>query len=199
MNPNDKIDPRFLTSPDGKPLLFPGTPLVFCDGQKVYNKLAEKYLRHSRGLFIVAPSGAGKTYFTKSQKEKHWIDGDELWMATDAHPAGAWWEDKDNGNSLNMKEIDAKSDIVTMEAKKLGFWIIGASNLWLVPDAVVIPDWELHKSYINNRQNNNYDGGATNDRLQQVINHRERIIKHAKDNNVPIFKSVDDAVKYLTS
>src|SRR3989339_1225632 len=112
----------------------PNTPVMFADGTEIYKKLAEKYITHKRGFFILAPSGAGKTHFIKAQKEQHWMDGDELWMETNAHPNNAWWE---AGDGLSIREVDFRSDIVTLQAKKLGFWIMGASNLWLKPDAVV--------------------------------------------------------------
>ncbi|KKP64261.1 MAG: hypothetical protein UR60_C0025G0017 [Candidatus Moranbacteria bacterium GW2011_GWF2_34_56] len=57
------------------------TPLMFSDGSTVYNKFKKEYKVHSKGFFILAPSGAGKTYYIKNQKAKHWIDGDLLWEA----------------------------------------------------------------------------------------------------------------------
>jgi hypothetical protein len=104
----------------------------------------DEYKTHERGLFILAPSGSGKTYFVKHHSQKDWIDGDELWNAAGAHPKGAWWT-----QGLEIIEwVDQRSDVITQEAKKLGLWVIGASNYWLVPDAVVIPPWETHKNYI---------------------------------------------------
>ena len=40
--------------------------------------------------------------------------------------------------------------------KKLGFWIIGASSVEIVPDAIVMPDLETHVKYIKYRENHNY-------------------------------------------
>jgi hypothetical protein len=182
---------------------------MFADGTEVYKKFADKYITHSKGFFVLAPSGTGKTHYIKSQSEKHWIDGDELWMATNAHPNNAWWTTGDASSSL--REVDFRSDLITLQAKKLGFWVMGASNLWLRPDAIVIPDWEQHKQFIAKREQNNYDGGATTDRLQQVINHRERIQRHAKsdvpefwrlnqdDSTVPQFDSIEKAANYIAS
>lgn len=175
-------------------LLDPKTPLMFNDGTEVYKELAKKYRTHDNGFFILAPSGAGKTHFIKSQKELHWIDGDDLWMATNAHPDGAWWLEGID----RINEIDQRSDVVTIEAKKLGFWILGASNAFLPPDAIVIPDWETHKHWISYRENNNYDGGATSDKLDQVESHREWILQWEKK-GVPKFETVEKAVNYLTS
>ena len=173
----------------------PDVPLVFSDGAEIYKKFSEEYKTHEEGYFIMAPSGAGKTHFVKNQEEKHWIDGDILWGATGAHPKGEWWLE----SIERITEIDQQSDIITMQAKKLGFWIMGASNNWLVPDASVLPPWETHKKYIENRENNDYDGGAKSDRLEQVQGHRKWIEEWAKQNNVPIFESVDEATEFLSN
>jgi len=170
------------------------TPLVFADGTSVYKKIAATHIVHKQGFFIMAPSGVGKTYFVDHQKEKHWIDGDKLWEATNAHPRGPWWLE-----SLEViNEIDARSDIVTMQAKKLGFWIMGASNNWLKPDAIVLPHWSTHVRYIKYRESHDYDGGAKSDRLQQVLHHRAWIRRWVKL-GVPQFKSVQEATDYLSS
>jgi hypothetical protein len=79
----------------------------------------------------------------------------------------------------------------------LGFWVIGASARWLKPDALVLPDWETHKKYIKHREEHDYDGGATSDKLDGVIYHRELLKKLFPD--VPVFQSVDDAVAHLTA
>jgi hypothetical protein len=60
------------------------TPLTFSDGTDFYNKLSKSYVRHRKGLFILAPSGSGKTFFVTKQKAKDWIDGDILWPMANA-------------------------------------------------------------------------------------------------------------------
>lgn len=169
-------------------------PQVFCDGASVYKKITDKYTVHKKGLFIVAPSGTGKTYFVNHQKTNDWIDGDMVWIAAGAHPPRAWWTE---GMEV-ITEVDQKSDIITSECKKLGLWIMGASNAWLIPDAIVIPDWRTHKKYIHHREKNNYDGGATTNDLVQVMAHRKALIRHAKENKVKIFKTIEEAVSFLT-
>lgn len=173
-------------------LLDPKLPVVFQDGTDIYNELAKKYITHKTGFFIMAPSGAGKTHFVKSQKELHWLDGDELWMATNAHPDGEWWLE----NLDRITEIDQRSDVITIEAKKQGFWVVGASNAFLPPDAIVIPEWETHKKWIGIRETTNYDGGATSDKLDQVISHRKWILEW-ESKGVPKFETVEDAASYL--
>ncbi len=175
-------------------LLDPDTPLVFKDGNDIYGAFQKQYETHKKGFFILAPSGAGKTHFIKNQDKNEWIDGDDLWQATNAHPNNDWWLE-----SLEaINEIDARCDVVTQQAKKLGFWILGASNLWLAPDAIVIPDWETHKSWIKHREETNYDGGAKSDALEGVQSHRAAIEEWAK-RGVPKFETVGEAAEYLTS
>lgn len=173
-------------------LLKPSIPLVFADGTNVYNKLAKKYIKHKVGYFILAPSGVGKTHFINNQKEPHWIDGDDIWAAAKAHPEGEWWLEE----IPIIDEIDQRSDVITVEAKKLGFWIMGASNNWLKPDAVVIPDWDTHMKYISTRENTNYDGGLTSENVERVKSSRIWMSRWEKE-GTPIFKSVEEAVNYL--
>lgn len=173
-------------------MLSPNTPLIYSDGTKLYDKLAENYHTHQKGLFILAPSGAGKTHFVENFGNNHWIDGDILWQASHAHPDGAWWlEDLET-----IQAIDSRCDVITQEAKKLGFWIVGASNSWLKPDAIVIPDWETHKSWIKHRETHNYDGGATSDGLEQVKTHIEWI-EQWESKGVPKFTTVQEAANAL--
>lgn len=175
-------------------LLEPDVPLAYTDGTEVYKKLAETYKTHDKGYYILAPSGSGKTHFIDSQTEKDWIDGDVLWMSAKAHPEGEWWLQE----LKEIIEIERRSDVVTVQAKKLGFWIIGSDNYDLVPDAIVIPDWQTHKKYIRMRERGNYDGGATTSQLEGVLNSRRWIARHARK-GVPKFKSVAEAATYLAA
>ncbi len=175
-------------------LLDDTVPLVFADGTKVYEQLAQDYITHKKGYYILAPSGSGKTHFIESQEEKHWIDGDILSMSAKAHPEGEWWLKP----LPEIIEIEKRSDIIIDQAKKLGFWIIGADNYDIVPDAIVIPHWSTHKKYISYREQGNYDGGATTDQLKSVLQSRKWISRHARK-GVPKFKSVAEAAKFLAS
>lgn len=168
-------------------------PVTFQDNQPFYDEFASRYHRHEQGFFILAPSGSGKTYYCTHQCERHWIDGDELWLKSGAHPDISWWV----GDLDTINRVDQRSDVVTMEARRQGFWIMGASNYWLKPDAIVIPEWETHKSYIIDREQNHYDGGAKSDSYDQVLGHIEVIKKWHTEHGVPLFKSISEAVSAL--
>jgi hypothetical protein len=169
-------------------------PSIFLNDKSVFRKFMKNFIVHSSGYFILAPSGTGKTYFVNNQKEKHWIDGDILWEATNAHPNRAWWTEGVD----TIFEVDQRSDVITSQAKKLGLWVLGASNFWLKPDAIVLPDLRVQKNYILKREKTNYDGGAKSNDLQQVKNHRLWIKnKWLKKEKVPCFKTIEDAVSFL--
>lgn len=175
-----------------KNLLEQNTPIIFTDGSKVYNELKQKYITHEKGLFIYGPSGVGKTYYINHQKVNNWIDGDVLWGACNAFPKGDWW----NLSGEDIDTIERRADVITEQAKRLGFWIIGGSSVNMIPDAIVIPDFETHLKYIKYREEHNYDGGIKSDNLEKIKINREYYSRF-KENGVPIFTSVDEAVLYL--
>jgi hypothetical protein len=172
-------------------------PIVFADGSKFYEQLSKKYIPHKEGLFILAPSGVGKTHFCNNQQEQHWIDGDELWLGTGAQPPveEEYW----NQGTEVIEMVEQRSDVVTADAKLHGFWIMGASCFWLKPDAIVIPDWDTIVAQIKHREDNNYDGGLKSDQLGQVKLHIKIIRRWKTDHNVPEYKSVQEAVSALTA
>lgn len=168
------------------------TPVIFTDGTAFFDELGKQYIQHPKGLFILAPSGVGKTFFVSHQTEKQWIDGDDLYPKANADFTNDEWV----SDRKLVEEINIKSDVITMEACKLGFWIIGSSNSFLKPDAIVIPEWNEHVKFVKNRQQNNYDGGATEADLDALIRHR-KVIEQWEQKGVPRFLSINDAVTNL--
>lgn len=169
------------------------TPVIYSDGTKLYDELGKTYIKHKHGLFILAPSGVGKTHFVRSQYQKHWIDGDDLYPKANADLTNHDWV----YDSELVEEINIKSDVITMEARKQGFWVLGASNSFLKPDAIVIPEWEDHVKLIMHRDAGRSDGGATQADLDSVLRHREIILRWEQD-GVPRFHSIEDAVSTIT-
>ena len=168
-------------------------PVVFANGTAIYDDLAKTYTRHTKGLFILAPSGTGKSYYVNKQSEKAWIDGDLLWVVTGADYSQDEWVE----SLEDIMEINGRSDVITQQAKKQGFWVLGSSNLFLQPDAIVIPDWGTHLTYISKRQSNTYDGGATTKDLEGLNSHINWITQKWKG-TVPFFTSIEDAVAHVT-
>jgi len=168
------------------------TPIIFQDGSMVFDNLInEGYRTHDTGLFILAPSGSGKTYFVNHQITNDWIDGDYLWSISGADFTDETW----NGNMEEVMEINARCDIITLQAKKAGLWVIGSSNLFLQPDAIVLPNWQTHQGYIMTRENIRYGDGATTADLPAVKQHR-RWIRRWRKHDVPCFKSIAEAIAY---
>ena len=167
------------------------SPVIFADGTEFYKKLAVDYIQHDKGLFILAPSGSGKTFFVNNQTTWDWIDGDYLWPATGADLSSDEWGDGD------IEMINIKSDIITIQAKNLGFWIIGSSNSFLRPDAIVIPPLEKHIEYISKRETGDYDGGAKSANMEEVMEHRKIILRWG-DKGVPCFQSIGAATEFLS-
>jgi hypothetical protein len=183
---------HMLQDQDG--LLEIDTPLMFADGTETYQKFADEFVTHKKGYFIMGPSGIGKSYYVRRQKvgEKHWVDADQLWRKARAMPMGPWWEEL-----AVIEQVEEQCDIVTAQAKRLGFWMLGSACRWLKPDAIVIPDWDTHVGFIKQRELN-YDGGIKSDQLEQLKNHRNEILGWA-DQGVPKFKSVNQAIDYLVA
>jgi len=169
------------------------TPIIFSDGTSFYDKLGNEYNIHSKGLFILAPSASGKTYYIENQTEKDWIDGDYLWPVTNADLSNDDWD----YDMEVVKEINRRSDVITYQAKKLGFWIIGSSNDSLKPDAIVLLPIEKHMEYVQKRLEGQNSNGAKKEDVDALLEHR-KIIELWVDQGVPSFESVEMAVEYLT-
>lgn len=172
--------------------------VIYSDGQQFFDELKQKYRTHEKGLFIMTPSGAGKTYYCKNQSEQDWIDGDDLWVESGAQPSPdtAWW---DKGVPV-IERVEQRCDVITAQAIDRGFWVMGSVNFWLKPDAIVIPEWDVLIGRIKMRQESGeYDGGMTDAHHEQVRTHIRIISKWNTEHGVPKFTSIEDAVRALTN
>jgi hypothetical protein len=171
-------------------------PVIYSDGKEYFNKLESRYEKHSKGLFVMTPSGTGKTYFCDRQPEPHWIDGDVLWFETGAQPP-LEYEGWNKGVPV-IERVEQRCDVITAAAIDRGFWIMGSVNFWLKPDAIVIPPLELLMERIKKRQESGYDGGLTEEHYEQLKTHIRIITRWNTEHGVPLFKSIEKAVSALT-
>jgi len=173
-------------------------PVIFCGGEDFFDNLAKKYKTHQKGLFIMTPSGAGKTYFCKRQSEPDWLDGDEVLIASGAQPKveDKWW---DQGVPV-IERVEQRCDVITQQCVDRGFWIMNSINFWLKPDAIVIPEWDVLVSNIHKRQKSgNYVGGLTDSHHEQLKISIRIISEWNTKHGVPQFKSIKEAIEHLTS
>jgi hypothetical protein len=168
--------------------------VVYTNGESFFNELGKKYIQHPKGLFIMTPSGAGKTYFCSKQTEPHWIDGDPVLSDAGAQPLNDWW----NEGVPVMERVEQRCDVITQQCVDRGFWIMTSINSWLKPDAIVIPEWDVLMGQIANRQQHNYDGGLTSDQHEQLKKGIDIIRKWNTEHDVPLYTSIEEATTALT-
>lgn len=98
-----------------------------------------------------------------------------------------------------IEEVEKRCDIITKQAVEQGFWIMGSVSYGYKPDAIVIPEWDVLVSQIRNRQNSgDYDGGLTDENLEQLKNHIAIIERWHTEHGVPKFTSIQEAADSLT-
>ena len=169
--------------------------VIYADGDAFFDKLEKRFVRHAKGLFILTPSGAGKTHFCKRQKEQNWIDGDKLYLSAGVHPDKyEWW--KKGVHVINR--VEQRCDVITAEAIDRGFWVMSSVNYWLKPSALVVPSLDRLKEQIQKREQENYDGGLKEEDWEQLIIHIGIIRHWSMIYGVPEFKSINEAVDKLT-
>ena len=170
-------------------------PVIFKTADRFYKDLEQRYKRHAKGLFIVAPSASGKTYFCDRQSQPDWIDGDVLWGTAGADPFPfQWWND----GLQTIHRVGQRCDIITADAVDRGFWIIGSTNYWLKPHAIVIPSKQVLMRNLEARgqADHTYDGGLEKHQYQQLAKGMEEI-RQRWGKEVPEFDSIDKAAKAL--
>lgn len=74
------------------------------------------------------------------------------------------------------------------QSRALGFRLVGSLFWEFVPNAIVIPDLRIHKKYLIKRKDLKFS----------VVMEIRKILKNkAKKHKIPIFKTVQEAAKFL--
>lgn len=162
----------------------------FCDGTDVYKKYAKKYKQHDIGYVILGPPGIGKTtYIQKDEKavwargeKKDWIDQDDLFNELGVN----WSQNVDNQEDFRLNYL--RADYISEQSKKLGFRLIGSLFWEYKADAIVIPEWNQHKQFIEKR-------GDLDKKM--VLEVRKLLEEQSKKLNIPVFTTIEAAVAYL--
>ena len=155
----------------------------FIDAKNIYEKYTHIYKKHPKGYVILGPPASGKTTFVNSQNDKNWIDVDDLF-----NELGVNWKNYSNHSQFKLNYL--RADYMLEQSKLYGFKLIGSLFWEYNPDAIVIPPLDIHKIYISNRSDLDYNN---------VLKIRNILIQKANNNNIPIFNSCIDAVNYIDS
>lgn len=148
--------------------------------EKVVNKLGVEL--HPKGLFVVAPSGAGKSHYIKSHEK--WTDQDPF--------LAEFGEGKGNLSESKLR----RADDITFQLKKRGGWVMGAT--WWNPqhvDAFVVPPESTIKSRLR-QKTDKFPDSYYDDEIKP---HIENDIKPlAKEHNIKIYESFDQCTRALS-
>ena len=161
--------------------------LKFTNGDDVFEDFNTAYKRHDKGYIILAPPGTGKSHFVNSQKgtKKDWIDVDILFGEKSLNIN---WNNCKNRDDLRLAYL--RADYMLEHCKVYGYRIIGALFWEYKADAMVIIPLKQHIKYMKNRSDLD---------LKKLKNLRNIFISHAKEKKIPIFKSINEAIRYINS
>jgi len=141
-------------------------------------------------LVILGPPGIGKTTFVRKNEDAIWKSGNKLdWIDQDdlCNELGVDWHHNSN-NQVDFKLNYQRADYITEQSKQMGYRLIGSLFWEYKADAIVIPPWDIHSKYLENRKDLNHN----------VVKEVRKILEdQAKKMKIPVFKSIEEAVKFL--
>jgi len=157
---------------------------MFIDGSHNY----KKYKKHKKDYVILAPPAIGKTKFIRNQTIQNWTDTDDLFNDLNLN----WHLNESNENDFRLNYL--RADYLLEQSKLLGIRLLGSLYYNYIPDAIVILDQKIHSKYIDER--NKLD---TKNKLDKkfVFSVKTDLIEKSKEYNIPIFRSISDAIKHL--
>ena len=150
---------------------------MFIDASHIY----KKYTKHKKGFVILGPPASGKTTFVRNQHIQNWTDTDDLFYDLNLN----WHLNEHNENDFKLNYL--RADYLLEQSKLLGLRLIGSLYYNYIPDAIVILDDAIHSKYIYERKLDK----------KFVFNVKTDLIEKSKKYNIPIFNSINDAIKHL--
>jgi len=138
------------------------------------------FTTHNTGRVILGPPGVGKTTFVNNQptNKRDWVDQDDLFGEL-----GLKWQNTDD-----PERTYTLADKMLEKCKQEGYRIIGSLFWTYKADAIVIPELEQHRQFIQTRPDLNLDN---------VIKIRDILSKQVEEYNIPVFLNCQDAVDYV--
>ena len=103
-------------------------------------------------MVILGPPGIGKTTFIRNDEKHIWKSGQKLdWIDQDdlLHELGVDWHFNSN-NQHDFRLNYLRADYITEQSKQLGYWLISSLFWTYKADAIVIPPWSIHETYVKN-------------------------------------------------
>jgi len=147
-------------------------------GSKVVD-YAQHVKRHTQGKFVVAPNGAGKSYYIEHDVGKNWVDQDPFLEAIGIHTRGS------DGLSEHIMKA---ADNATATLKQQGVWVMGAT--WWKPgnvDCFVVPSDAVIKERLSKKSDK-----FPSDWFDKNVAPHIKIIKEvAEENDIPIYADFD--------
>ena len=161
---------------------------MFANASNIYKQIDKDYTKHENGYVIIAPPGAGKSYFVRNLnnnngKKKDFIDGDLLLPKLGVNWKIGKFPEPDF--VLSYK----RADLMLEQSRQYGYRILTSTFFEFNGDALVLPKIKDHKELVKKRKDLTWN---------YVLQLRKRFEWFAKNYyNTPIFETFDEAIEYL--
>lgn len=134
---------------------------------------------HEKGRIVLGAPGIGKTSFASGNPD--WVDADEIFKDLGAHTE-EWHSTPHTPEEMenHYKQCDAWLNIM----RNSGLWVIGSLFWEMHADAIVLLNEDLHKTYVDTRDDLNWD------QVQKVV---QELTSLANEHNIPTYSTIEEA------
>jgi len=136
----------------------------------------------SVGRIVLAAPGSGKSKYIETTSD--WIDADEIMKDLGIHTSE--WHDKNYGpTTTQFKQHYTLCDQMLEIMREEGLKVLGALFYEFKADAIVNIDLLTHQRYVSQREDLDWD--------TYVLPIRNELITMAKDHNIKVFETFEEA------